>query len=216
MRENRNSIRRGFHRPGMAVVLSSWVAIAGCQSYYTEHIFGNESSTHFTVPVDSIFELERAVTVSENRSRVFFQGGRAIELGKVDRYSAYCWLELASRKPAPQVVEPDRFVVRAVRREYRYQLADAARFIRVGQLDNGSGTDYLVVATILELYSSEQPDVLRLVCANWGLPQDRSNISIEVIRAVLDGFFTLNWTTALRIPVDPRTVRRTYDDLNAY
>ena len=210
------SMSWGCRRWGVVVVLGASVTIAGCESYYKQNVYGNESSTHFTVPVDSVFELERAVTIPESRSRIFFQGGRMMELGKVNRYGAYCSLDMATRKTRPQSVKPDRFVVRKVRREYRYQLADAARRVRVAQLDQGGGTDYLVVATILEVYSAEQPDVLRLVCAKWGLPQDHSYLSIEVIRAVLDGFFTLDWSNAARIPAGSGAAHRTREDSSTY
>ncbi len=196
-----------IHAPRAVLLLAGWVAIAGCQNYYAQHIYGNESSTHFSVPVDSIFELKQPLTIPADRSRVFFQAGRAMSLGAVDRYSAYCSLDVVTRRPAAQTVAPDRFVVQKVRREYRYQLADAGQFLQV-TFDQGGDADYLVVATILELYSAGQPDVLALACASWGLPQDRSYVSIELIRTTLGGFFDLRWEAAERMSIDPQTVRR--------
>jgi len=209
--QNRLAMPFRSRRATSVLLLCSCAAIVGCQTYYAEHIYGNESSTYFSVPVDSVFRLEKAVTIPENRSRVFFQNGRSMQLGAVDRYSAYCSLDVATRKAVAQTIDPGPFVVRQVRREYRYQLADAAGSIQVAQLDHGGDADYLVVATILELYSAKQPEVSALVCAHWGLPQDRSYISINVIRQVLGGFFDLRWQTAERVTIDPQTVRRKPD-----
>ncbi len=175
------------------LLASVGLVLIGCQGYYAKHIYGNESSPYFTVPVDSAFELKKPVIVPARRSRLFFQDGRAIALGQVNRYGAYCSLDVALRRPAEQVVEPDTFVVRSVDSEFRYTLAGYGRFLRVGQRDDSGGTDYMVVATILELNSPKQPHVERLVCAKWGLPQDRSNVTIAMIRDALDGFFVIRW-----------------------
>ena len=89
-----------------------------------------------------------------------------------------------AQKQVPQTIKPDTFVVTKVYREYLYQLADASVIVAQAFQDK-DGDTWHVLATQMELQAKNQPDVIRLTCAAWGVPQDISNVTVAGIRRSL-------------------------------
>jgi hypothetical protein len=156
----------------------------------------NEASPYFTVPVDSRLVLRQAVTVPAGDDHVFFQRGRAMRWNEVNIYGTYCSLRLAVRRDIPQTINPDEFVVRKVSQERRFRLAHAPASGRIQVAALGrtsvaaidtedSGFTYEVLATVMSLQSSRQPDVSELACADWSTPQGVTPISVRRIRQAL-------------------------------
>ena len=170
-----------------AVLLS--LLLTGCHGYYQRHIQGNEDSPYFQVPVDSVLQLQREISIPPRSDRIFFQRGQLLPTREVNRYLPYCFLQVVTGKDTAQTVAPGRFVIQRVYDQYRFQLAQDQ--VEVAQLDRGGGTDYKVLAKIMELHSPREPAVRRLVCAEWGLPQSRSFVTIRMIRAEVRDFFDL-------------------------
>ncbi|NIO40864.1 MAG: hypothetical protein GTO41_12185 [Burkholderiales bacterium] len=56
----------------------------------------------------------------------------------------------------------------------------------------------------MELHSETQPDVVRMTCARWGVPQELSNVTVAGIRKSLGDIVTLELADA-RASVAPAT-----------
>ena len=109
----------------------------------------------------------------------------------VNRYLPYCELQISVPRARAQRVDPDEFVIFRVYQMSKFQLASNG-IMRVGMKDDDAdGEDFQLMATVMELYSERQPEVQRLLCAAWGLPQDMSFVTIRMIREQLAGFFEL-------------------------
>ena len=63
--------------------------------------------------------------------------------------------------------------------------------VMVAGLTPGGGMTYQVVAILLELRSVKQPDIIRMTCANWGLPQDLAHLTLGQMRESLGDIFVL-------------------------
>lgn len=182
----------------LAVALA--IVLSGCFSaYYEKHVKGNEKSPLFKVPVDSKFVLNQELTVKPKRKWVHFQNAKILRRQDVNRYIPYCALELHTKKDIAQRVTPDRFVVHKVFHEDIFYVAQGER-VQVAQLDQSNGQTYQAIAMVMELFSEKQPDVLKLICVEWGLPQDIAYITIRMIRRILSDIFILELADASARP----------------
>lgn len=186
-----------------ALSLASLLLLAACQPAFINGV-PNENSPYFQVPVDSRFVLTRAVTVPANQDSAHFQDGKSLRWQDVDIYGSWCVLKLDTKRPQPQVIEPDTFMVKKVWTESYFHLARApvssARvhlaangMTRFSVLDRemGESRSYEVEATLMQLHSPTQPDVVRFVCAEWGVPQGGTFLTVAKIRATLGDYFRL-------------------------
>ena len=166
------------------------VLLVSCQPAYLKDGRPNENSPYFEIPVESTFVLHQTLTVPAYARNVFFQRGQVLPFYYVNEFIDYCALTLYAQKQVPQTIKPDTFVVTKVHREYLYQLADAS--VKVAQnFQDKDGETWHVLATQMELQAKNQPDVIRLTCAAWGLPQDISNVTLAGIRKSLGKIATL-------------------------
>jgi hypothetical protein len=166
------------------------VLLVSCQPAYLKDGQPNENSPYFEIPVDSKFVLHQTLTIRPYSRNVFFQNGRAMPFSDVVQFIEYCALTLYAQRQVPQTIKPDAFVVTKVYREYLYQLASPS--VMVAQtFQNNDGETWHVLATQMELQSKDQPDVIRLTCAAWGLPQSISNVTLAGIRKSLGDIATL-------------------------
>lgn len=170
--------------------LIAFLALAGCQPAYLQDGKPNEASPYFEIPVDSKFVLRRELTVPPFQRSVFVQDGKTLAFQNVDQYSPYCAFTVHTQRATTQTIKPDTFVVTHVSRQYYYSLAMADA--QVAQVMQGEdGDSWHVLATVMELQSQAQPDVVRLICAAWGLPQNRSNVTVQTVRGSLGDIVSL-------------------------
>ncbi len=166
--------------------------LSGCTVFTNLHqkYQGNENSPYYRVPVDSTLVLNQPLTIPVRHKRVYFQDGRPLAFYEVNQYQPWCVLRIRAKKDVAQTIAPDEFVVSEVTREHLYELARLP--ILVAQFDPG-GTEmtYEVVATRMELSSDTQPDVQRLSCSRWRIPQDRYWVAIRHVRETLGSIFDL-------------------------
>ena len=162
--------------------------LAGCQSPFVQ-IEGRENSRYFRIPVDSKLVLQQELLVPARSDRLYFQKGKVSQFQHVNRYSPYCALTLHAKKDVAQTIVPDAFTVHKMYRQYLFDLAMGP--VMVAQLDPGGGMTYQVFATLLELRSVQQPDVVRMTCANWGVPQDMAHLTLGQMRESLGDIFLL-------------------------
>lgn len=184
----------------IALIVLTTLLIA-CQSAFIDGV-PNEASPYFTVPVDSTLSLRQMVTLPAGDNNIYFQRGRAMRWNEVNVYGAYCSLKLAVRRDVAQTVAPDDFAVREVSQERRFRLAQAPlpRRTQLAALglaqasvleDDDSDSTYEVLATVMHLQSSRQPDVSEMACADWSTPQGITPISVRKMRQTLGEWFDL-------------------------
>ncbi len=165
--------------------------LTACHGYYQRHIYGNENSPYFYVPVDSMLVVTTPITIPAKTEHVFFQDNKLMPIRDVNRYLPYCEIQVSAARSSTQTIEPDEFVIFKVYQLNKFQLA-RGNFIYAGMRDDSGGEDFEVVATVMELYSERQPQVRRLLCAAWGLPQSMSFVTVRMIREQLAGYFDLH------------------------
>jgi hypothetical protein len=179
--------------------LSLSTLLIACQPAFIDGA-PNEKSPYFEIPVDSTFVLQQPLTVPPRTDSVYFQSGQILAWYDVNEYSSYCVLRLNSKSETIRRVEPDRFVVRRVSTEFFFQLArryaPVARAVRVASMGRDrDGESYQVAAMVMALVSARQPEVARLTCADWTLPQGSPAITVQKIRQALGPFFDLQLAT---------------------
>jgi hypothetical protein len=172
------------------VLLTAAMLLTACQPAYLSDGQPNPNSVYFEIPVGSKFMLHQTLTVRPYSPNVFFQNGQAMPFYDVNQFIAYCALTMYAQKQVPQTIKPDTFVVTKVYREYLYQLASASVMLAQTFQDK-DGETWHVLATQMDLQAKDQPDVIRLTCAAWGLPQDISNVTLAGIRKSLGNIATL-------------------------
>jgi hypothetical protein len=67
--------------------------------------------------------------------------------------------------------------------------------------------EYRVVVTVMELFSENAPEVIRLTCGRWELPPDMPHVTINDIHKQLGSIFDL--TLATKEMQRDTTLRRT-------
>jgi hypothetical protein len=189
--------------PKRWIVLSVIVLLAGCPSAYIDGV-PNERSPYFQLPVGSELILEKEVAVPAGDDQLYFQNGRTMDWRRVDIYRPHCALKVDSKMDADRSIHPDRFTLTQSSTERFFRrvhspgphpgvrmagfdpaITPAADFDRDGRMD------YEVTAVVMELRSARQPQVREMICADWGLPQDRLHITVQNIRRALGDFFTI-------------------------
>ena len=175
--------------------------LAACETAYKDGL-PNERSTEFWVPADSRLVLHRSIDVPPGQGAAYLQNGKLLPWYDVDQYGTYCALAVPARWDAAQRVSPDVFVVRKVSQRFLFTLAAApsaqpgpplrqARLVRARRESGSESMTYEVLATVMDIHSERQPETRALTCASWGLPQGRSNLTVERIRRALGAYFTL-------------------------
>ncbi len=192
------------------IIVTTGIFLAACHGYYQSHVRGNENSPYFYVPVDSALVLRQEVTIPARTDHVFFQDSKIKTVHVVNRYLPYCALEVSVRRNFSQTIRPDEFVVFKVYQVHKNYLVRSG-FRRTGLRDDGGSEEFELVVTVLELYSERQPDVRRLLCAEWGLPQNMSFVTVRMMREQLAGYMDLKLNTggvpAVRTRIPAERVR---------
>lgn len=188
--------------PGRAVAIVMVAALAGC---WTPRVI-DPASPYYDLPAGSTLTLRHDVEIPLGRARAVLQGGRAAAAGGLQRYDAYCELEVdAVSERQPQTVRADVFTITEVWRQQELGAAGqtlrlaalgggiglgvgGGRFglgLQFGGLDNDGG--HLVLNMLhLRLKSSAQPQVRELRCATgWTDPASARYPSLVEVRRVL-------------------------------
>jgi hypothetical protein len=163
----------------------------------------NENSTRFTVPVGSAFVLSSEILVPPRTDRLYFQDGDLPAWYDVNKNRPYCILQVNSAIDRVRIIEPDEFVVTSITAAHSFQLFEAqprgpeqvaaatgaGRRIDDREADRGDTRE--IFGSAMRLHSARQPDVTQLTCADWGLPQSGTHITVQKIRRALGGYFRL-------------------------
>lgn len=164
------------------------------------------ASPYYDLPVGSTLTLRQDVEIPLGRARTVLQGGRAGAAASLQRYDAYCELEVeAVSVQQPQVVRADVFTITDVIRQQDLGAAD--RTVRLAALGGGSalgvggrgfgfglqiggrdqGGGQLVLNVLhLRLASAAQPQVRELRCSTgWTDPASARYPSLVELRRTL-------------------------------
>ena len=172
------------------VLLTAAMLLTACQPAYLRDGQPNPDSVYFEIPVDSKFVLRKDVTFPAYRKDMFFQNGKVSDYAGANKWVAYCALSLHAQRHVSFTVKPDTFAAKKVSREYLFQLASVPLQV-AAQLDRDGFQEWRVLATVVELSSESQPEVTKMTCAQWGLPQDLSNVTLNGIRKSFGDFVQL-------------------------
>lgn len=179
-----------INRRMMTAVLLATVSV-GCQTLQ------DVESAYYQIPVGSRLVLHKEIPIPPEAARIKIQGGEVRHYGLVDEYEPFCELEVEEVRSVAQRVHPDEFVITKVdHRTYDVGLSRdrvASLGMRIGF--GGDGPLQTFYATILQLRSEAQPNVLKLTCQNDqrafpGILYAR-HLTVAEIREALGTLFSL-------------------------
>ncbi|HEY9200836.1 MAG TPA: hypothetical protein VIQ81_04480 [Gammaproteobacteria bacterium] len=145
----------------------------------------------YSVPVGSVLELKQDFPVKAQTARTFMQSGRIVEERALNIYYPHCSLRTNTLHDYDRIIKPTRFeIYRVVDDEEHAQryLQYAARLFGFGS----DGPTIIGQSSYYYLRSADEPDVRSLICLQWGSPESVKYLSINQVRAVLGGIFTLH------------------------
>ncbi len=185
------------------LLLASALSLAGCSSAAV-HGQPDEMTPEFMVPAGSTLVLNQTLQVPAWQDQVYFQDGQTMSWRGVNIYMPHCTMKLTTKKETPQTIQSDTFVVKKSYTELFFmqvQAPEQPRGIQIAAAGWGAaepidfetheGMDYKVMAAVMELHSATQPEVVCMICADWGLPPERPHITMNKIRRALGAVMTL-------------------------
>lgn len=161
----------------ITVSLLLGVVVSGCAVQRS-----SPDSPNTILPVGSTIVLEQPLSVPAQMVSFWIQNGKRTDRRNV--YHPACKLEMWTRAKEDRTVEPDRFRVTRVSRDWTVGANDSP--YRKVSKDDG-GPSLLVMDTIIYLKSERQPDVYRLTCEHWDIPPNPVHLTINEIASALRG-----------------------------
>lgn len=176
--------------PGMArwAAFAAAAALGACQTPGVPH----PNAPDFVPARGSRLILNQPLTIPAHQAHVDVQDGAPKDSDKINRYYPYCRFESWRLKSTPQRIAPDTFTVTRAGLQEEANAGARVRLAAAGVLWAGDPS-FVVYATSMRLRSLKQPDVYRLVCAQWAVtgPDAPTYLSLDEIRRALGGVATL-------------------------
>lgn len=171
----------------LSVVGLLTIGLAGC-SYQAPKDIG---SSFYSPPVGSQLTLHQNIEIPANNTQVRIQDGKVVKsYWDLDAYYANCNFELRDIANVERIVKPDTFNISRVVRDTENVMLNMPTIVASAGGDGGPpNVDYM---TIMDLYSANQPDVIRMSCQHWNEPNDGEHLNIKQIRKTLGDIFTLS------------------------
>lgn len=168
----------------------------------------DEDSPHYIVPAGSALVLQERLEIPPRAASIHIQNGKAMPYKLVNRYYPHCKFEMWSITEEARFVEPDRFIVERVKRDWEFIGQGFGKPVRIaanGELrwagvefgGSEGGPAFEIDATELFLRSEKQPDVYRLTCSQWSDVRAARHVTVSEIRQTLGPLFLLE------IPAEP-------------
>lgn len=143
----------------------------------------------YSVPVGSKLILNKEITIPANRSRRYFQNGRAVLKKEIDIYYPHCSLLMNTPADHERVVKPTIFEIYKVVDDSDY--AQLPVYVASRDFPYVDGPTIVGYASIYYLRSAEEPDVRSLECARWDDPVSIRYLSINEVKKAVGGYFGL-------------------------
>jgi len=128
------------------ILLSSLVVSFGLQA-------SNNSDNEPSSLVGSTLKLNTPIELAPNKADAYFQHGKQLKEANVDEYYPNCNIELYTISSNSRTLKPDTFSINQVIEDEVYPF---------------SGETAQPHETIINISSSNQPDVIKLTCSQWG------------------------------------------------
>jgi len=110
-----------------------------------------------------VLVLAQELEIPAGSARVYLQGGGVRSFSEIDPWYPHCWLLSRRVDEVPQVVRADRFRIVRVGHGTEQSARRVTGLVRVSGSDGGPPAYNF--ATLLELDSPRQAQVMRLECA---------------------------------------------------
>ena len=143
--------------------------LAGCQTTATTDV----NSIWFKVRPGSRLVLNQPVDIPAGEAHIDLQNGQLSD--GVDEYTVNCRFRIENL--GPHTVTPDSFLIT--------DASDSQEWV--------SQPDMMRFYKELRLKSERQPEVLKLVCQDWGGPLQGRPISIGEIQKAVGDYFTFKF-----------------------
>lgn len=171
--------------------LAASLLLTACQSAYLPDGRPNENSTHHEVPVGSKVVINQALTIPPYQHAIFIQHGTVSDFSGINKFDTYCAFSAYGKHDTQKHIPAGEYSVDYIYKELIFQVASTAYAINTSSKNSDSGFDWEAMATIMILSSPSVSRPLRLLCAEWGLPQDTSNLTISGIRKAFGNIVSL-------------------------
>ncbi|MCW9013099.1 MAG: hypothetical protein OQL06_04890 [Gammaproteobacteria bacterium] len=167
------------------------LALPLLQSCY--HHIKDENSQFYRVPIGSSLILNQNLSILPNVARAHIQYGKLVSKKAIDMYYPHCEFEIRTLKETSQTIYPDTFTIYQVDHDIQWSQTDVmvASLSRFDMGMSNEGISLVAYANEYYLESASQPDVFRLTCLHWQEHSNAYHLSINEVRKVLGGIFTL-------------------------
>lgn len=166
------------------------------------------------LPVGAVLQLTTTLTIPANRSYMYIAEGKVAPLknyNTVDIYEPYCMIGFEKESPLARYIMPDTFkITRIIEREGYYSSNDSktiefslnrkVRLIKtIGSLSDDSAPSNIMYATIISLYSDNQPEVKKIVCGHWDEPHLVEPLALKEMKRALGELIVINRSTGMAL-----------------
>lgn len=159
--------------------------------------YGPESP-YYLPPIGSQILVNKPVIVRADKASAWLQNGEVLIFKDIDVYYPNCKFELNIVVIADHTVEPGSFTITHAYHEERFVTRPAIRlamsfgFGLGGIMAGGDGgSSPIPYATVFDLRSDTQPDVLRMTCMHWEDPTDARFLTLSEIRQTLGDYISI-------------------------
>jgi hypothetical protein len=172
------------------------VFLAGC---VWQHEFGPESP-HYLPPVGSQLAVIKPIAIRANKASAWLQDGEIRAHKEIDSYYPNCKFELNTVINVNRTIEPGSFAIIHVYQEEQSMVRPTIRLAASFRLGVGiggilaggdGGPSPIPYATVFNLHSDAQPDVLRMTCMHWEDPTDARFLTLSEIRQALGDYISI-------------------------
>ena len=156
------------------------------------------------LPVGSMLNLTRNLTIPAGRSYIYLAEGKVARLknfNTVDIYEPYCMFHLKQEADYAREIKPDQFEITKIvewERDYasrNFMKVSSNSYSAYGFINMAGGNDggpsIVMYATILSLHSVSQPEVKEMVCGHWDDQHKIEPLTLEEMKTALGNLIVI-------------------------
>lgn len=162
------------------------ISLGACQS--TPYSI---TSPYYRIPAGSKVVVKTKLTIPAGLARVYIQAGEVMDKKYVRRYYPHCWFLSHKVSDEKQDIQPGEFTIT----RHRFLEEIVMREVQYASLLTSDTEPHIMAIekiTELDIQSSEQPDVMKLVCNHWTDPANSLHLTIAEMRVALGELVSLN------------------------
>jgi len=170
--------------------------LAGCQSQQVRDV----TSPYFSPPAGSRLTLHKEIIIPPEQAHIYVQFGRLHTVNTTNLYYPNCKLKMKDISADSQVIKPGSFqVIKTTSYTNIFMLTELGRVQVAGLFTDASGDGDLgdiMYVTDLQLRSTEQPHVDRILCQQLDDPGLGEHVTVSEIMKTLGEIATLELAKA--------------------